>query len=486
MTNTSAAPAAGLPVTPVKTGASPALKFFLVGLMVLLLGIPLLSIYALIWDRKNTASQVQTDIVAGWGRAQNLNGPYLIVPFNRRITETIEDAGKQRQIERIVRDALIIAPSKLSIDAQLAPERRKRTLFESIVYSADIAVSGQYAMPDLRPLGVRADQLEWQNGYILLAYDDAVGLGGSIPRLQVAGRTLEFEPANREVTLGGVSMLSGLDATVLQSAPITFSGRLKVKGSSNFGIAAVAKEMDVRLRSSWPSPSFNNGFLPDKRTVDGKGFDSNWKLSYLALNRPIVGISSGANPTVRSEGGAEYASDSARKTDGSYTPSYAASQSVSAGVSLINPVDLYGQVGRAVKYGFLFLGLTFLVFFLYDVVAGRPISTVAYALVGLALVIFFVLLLAFAEYISFTPAYVLASVACIGLIAAYSKSILGTWQRAGVIAGVLSLLYAFLYVLLQLDEYALLIGSVALFVSLAVLMYATRNVDWKQRRAATA
>jgi inner membrane protein len=471
-----------VPPAAAKTGASPALKFFLIGLMVLLLGIPLLSVYALLWDRKTTAEKVQTDIVAGWGRAQNLNGPYLVVPFNRRISEMVGEAGKERRVERIVRDALIIAPSTLSIDANLSPERRKRTLFESIVYTADIDVRGAYSMPDLNPLGVTADQLEWQNGYILMAFDDAVGLGGSIPKLSVAGRTLEFEPANREVTLGGVSLLSGMDATALQTAPISFSGKIAVKGSSNFGVAAVAKEMDVRLRSPWPSPSFNNGFLPDKRTIDTKGFDSTWKLSYLALNRPIVGISSGANPTVRSEAGGD---DMYRaKAASSYEPTYTASQSVSAGVSLINPVDLYGQVGRAVKYGFLFLGLTFLVFFLYDVVAGRAISSVAYALVGLGLVIFFVLLLAFAEYISFTPAYIIASVACIGLIAAYSKSVLGNWQRAGVIAGVLSLLYAFLYVLLQLDEYALLIGSVALFLSLAVLMYATRNVDWKQRKTA--
>lgn len=471
MENTPAASAAVLPASPAKAGASPALKFFLIGLMVLVLGIPLLSMYLLVWDRKNTAAQVQTDIVAGWGRAQNLNGPYLVIPFNKRVTEMVGDAGKERQVARIVRDALIIAPSKLSVDADLAPERRKRTLFESIVYSARIAVSGQYAMPDLRPLGVTAAQLEWQNGYILLAYDDAVGLGGSIPRMQVAGRTLEFEPANREVSLGGVSMLSGLDATGLQAAPIAFSGELRVKGSSAFGIAAVAREMDVRLRSSWPSPSFNNGFLPDTRKVDGTGFDSRWKLSYLALNRPIVGLSSGANPSVSSAGGG-----------GSPAAAYAPGQFVSAGVSLINPVDLYGQVGRAVKYGFLFLGLTFLVFFLYDVVGGRAISSVAYALVGLALIIFFVLLLAFAEYISFTPAYLIAAAACIGLIGAYSKSVLGNWQRAGVITGVLALLYAFLYVLLQLDDYALLIGSVALFCALAVLMYATRNVDWRQRK----
>ncbi len=465
-----------------KPGASPALKFFLIGLMVLLLGIPLLSMYLLVWDRKDTSQKVQRDIVAGWGQTQNLNGPYLVVPFNRRVVEVVTDNGKQRRVENIVRDALVLAPATLALDATLAPEVRKRTLFESVVYTASVGVKGNFTMPNLRPLGVTAEQLEWQNGYILVGFDDAVGLGGAIPQMTVGGKTLEFEPANREVTLGGVSLLSTVDAASLASAPISFSGTLKVKGSSSFGIAAVAREMDVRLKSSWPSPSFNNGFLPDTRTINAQGFDSQWKLSYLALNRPIVGLSSGANPTVRSEGnGVDY---DRKASAGSYTPSYTASQSVSAGVSLINPVDLYGQVGRAVKYGFLFLGLTFLVFFLYDVVAGKPISSVAYALVGLALVIFFVLLLAFAEYISFTPAYLVASVACIGLIAAYSKSVLGTWQRAGVIAGVLSLLYAFLYVLLQLDEYALLIGSVALFAALAVLMYATRNVDWKQRKAA--
>jgi inner membrane protein len=472
------------PSLPVKTGTSPALKFFLVALMVLLLGIPLLMVHLLVWDRKNTSGQVQSDIVAGWGRTQNLNGPYLVVPFNRRVIEVVNENGKQRRVENIVRDALVLAPAQLKIDAGLMPERRKRTLFESVVYTANINMAGQFSMPDLQPLGVTIEQLEWRNGYLLFAFDDAVGLGGTIPKLKVGDKLLEFEPANREVALGGVSLLSGVDATSLATAPISFSGDVSVKGSTSFGVAAVAKEMAVRLHSSWPSPSFNNGFLPDARTVESKGFESNWKLSYLALNRPISGLMSGANPTVRSEGAAaaDYAVDAARA--GKFSSGMSASSSVSAGVSLINPVDLYGQVGRAVKYGFLFLGLTFLVFFLYDIVGGRPISSVAYALVGIALVLFFVLLLAFAEYISFTPAYLVASLACIGLISAYAKSILGTWARAGVIAGVLGLLYAFLYVLLQLDEYALLIGSVALFAALAVLMYVTRNVDWKQRRVA--
>jgi inner membrane protein len=465
-----------------KVSASPAAKFFLIGLLLLLLGIPLLSVHLLVWDRKTTAAKVQSDIVAGWGATQNLNGPYLVIPFNRRVVQTTQDNGKAIRSEGFERDALVLAPEQLTIDAQLAPERRKRSLFESIVYTATIDLGGRFVMPKSPALGLGAEPLEWQNAYILLAIDDSIGLGGHRPGLTLAGQKLEFEPANREVTLGGVSLLAGTDATTLPTAPMAFSSQLRIKGSNSFGVSALGKSMTVRLRSPWPSPSFNNGILPDTRSVSAQGFDSQWTISYLALNRPVVGLASGANPLVRSEA-ANNGSRAASESTSKYAPSLAARDHVSAGVSLINPVDLYGQVGRAIKYGFLFLGFTFLLFFLYDVVANCAVSSVAYALVGLGLVLFFVLLLAFAEYIGFTPAYGLASLACIGLISAYAKAVLTSWARAGVIAAALSLLYGFLYVLLQLDDYALLVGAVAMFAALAALMYATRHVDWRRRPA---
>ncbi len=203
--------------------------------------------------------------------------------------------------------------------------------------------------------------------------------------------------------------------------------------------------------SKWPHPSFTGALLPDSRSISDQGFSARWSTSHIAGNRPLV----------------ERASAMTGPAEGELPI---------AGVKLIKPVDLYGQVERSLKYGILFIALTFLTFFTYDVTGRRKVPMLAYALVGLGLVLFFLLLLALAEYIGFAPAYLLAATALIGLISAYSKAVLGGPARGAVIGGVLTLLYGVLFVLLRPEDYGLLLGSLVLFAALSVLMYVTRNV----------
>jgi len=222
-------------------------------------------------------------------------------------------------------------------------------------------------------------------------------------------------------------------------------------------LAPRAGETHWKVTSPWPSPSFTGGFLPEQREVTKEGFSAQYRIGNLALGRSLLFVESDG---ATASGGDRSASDSV------------------AGVDLMEPVNLYSQVDRATKYGFLFIGFTFLAYLLFDIIGGVRVAAIEYLLAGPALVLFFVLLLAFAEVIGFTPAYVLAAGAIAGLNTAYSSAVLRSWRRGGVIGGILAGLYAMLYILLSLEAYALLIGSLLLLVALAGTMYVTRKLDW--------
>jgi inner membrane protein len=235
------------------------------------------------------------------------------------------------------------------------------------------------------------------------------------------------------------------------------------------------------VRSSWPSPSFGGEFLPAPPHVGKNGFSANYQIGNLALGRSLVstGDPGAANIVERVP---PPSATSSGKVSAAAAPDAGAVQT--AQISLIQPVDLYSMVNRATKYGFLFIGFTFLALLMFDVIGGVSVSAVEYLLMGAALILFFVLLLAFAEVIGFTLAYVLAAAAIAGLNTAYSAAVLGSWRRAGFMGGLLAGLYAVLYILLSLEAYSLLIGSLLLFAALAGVMYATRRIDWGAPRPA--
>ena len=228
------------------------------------------------------------------------------------------------------------------------------------------------------------------------------------------------------------------------------------------------------VSSAWKSPSFGGAFLPESRSIGAGGFKASYTVDKLALGQPPVASEDQTPPMIDS--GAD---------DGSSRMAYPAAVAPGGGaqaravtIGLVEPVNLYSKVDRSVKYGFLFIGFTFLAFLLFDVVGGAAVAAAEYLLTGAGLVLFFVLLLAFAEVIGFTAAYLLASGAIIGLLTAYSAAVLKSWKRGRFIGAMLVGLYALLFVLLNLEAWSLLIGSVLLFAALAGVMYATRNVEW--------
>jgi inner membrane protein len=446
---------------------SPGGKLGIVILIGALLAIPLFSIYLLNWDRQNQSETASNSIVEGWGGPQVIAGPVLVVPYEAQTTETVEEGGKQVTKTSTVWKELVLSPETSTLDTKIAPERRKRSIYEAVVYETTLKGQAKFVMPtDLERIGVPVASLVFNRAEIRFGLSDARGLFGTPPAVRIAGKALKLEPGHGLGATNGSGFFAWHDASALPSGPMIADFDYRFRGSDSVTLAPRAGDTTWKVTSPWPSPSFQGGFLPTTRKVGADGFTATYRVGNLALGQSLVNAN---------DDNVQAASDS--KGRSSYVETAGPSQGA-ARISLVQPVDVYSQVERATKYGFLFIGFTFLALLMFDVIGGVRVAGVEYLLVGVGLVLFFALLLAFAEVIGFTFAYIAASAGIIGLITAYSAAVLKSWKRAGYIGGLLTALYAVLYILLSLEAYSLLIGSLMLFVALAGVMYVTRKLDW--------
>jgi len=312
---------------------------------------------------------------------------------------------------------------------------------------------------------------------------DARGLtkGGT---LKANGQSLPVQPGKGPGATSGQGFFAFLPWN--GEGALTVDYAFGLRGSGSLSLVPRGGQTRWDVSSSWPNPSFSGAFLPETRSVGGEGFKAGFTVDKLALGQAPVATEDPGPPMI-DDGSGNYAPvmvQEAAMASSASNPASGSAVEVIGGparavtVGLIEPVNLYSKVDRAVKYGFLFIGFTFLAFLLFDIVGGARVAAAEYLMTGAGLVLFFVLLLAFAEVIGFTAAYLVASAAIIGLLTAYSAAVLKSWRRARFIGALLLGLYALLYVLLSLEAWSLLIGSILLFVALAGVMYATRNVEW--------
>lgn len=458
---------------------SPGIRLLFVGLVGAVLIVPLLLVYALVYDRQDQSRTAQAAINAGWGGAQVLSGPVVVVPFRTTQVqnETIDGKPVQRVVE--VEKLLYVSPVKNRVRTSIDPQERRKSIYRSVLFTAQVKGEAAFALPrDLERFGVTRERLMWDRAEVRLGASDARGLtaGGTI---RANGHPLEVQPGRGPAASGG----QGFFAFV----PWDGQGRLRIdyalgiRGSRGVSLVPRGGLTQWHVTSTWPNPSFAGSFLPDRSNVSDKGFSAEYRIDKLALGQPAVAMQDVGMPVLSGQYGAMEAVE--RVTTAGDVAAGGAAEVVGAqghaiSVDLIEPVDLYSKVDRAVKYGFLFIGFTFLAFFLFDVVGGARVAAAEYLLTGAGLVLFFVMLLAFAEVIGFTLAYLVASGAVIGLLTAYSAAVLKSWKRARFIGALLVGLYALLFVLLNLEAWSLLIGSVLLFAALAGVMYTTRKVDW--------
>jgi inner membrane protein len=435
---------------------TPAMKLLLPLLIGALLAIPIFAVYLLVYDRQEQSATAQASIAQGWGGPQVIAGPVLVIPYSKQTSEVVTEGTKQVTKTSTSWHELTLSPDTTDLRTDLKPSVRNRSIYDVVVYEAHNRGSARFSLPaDLQRFGIAPETLALDRAQIRFGIKDARGLFGPPPTVTIGGKPLSLQPGNGMRETGGSGFFAWFDAGELRGRPVGATFDYAVRGNASLALVPGGGDTRWHVQSSWRSPSFQGGFLPAEKTLAGTGFTATWRVGNLALGSALVESDRGKGDLPE-----------------------AASDDHEARVDLVTPVDLYSQVNRSVKYGFLFVGFTFLAFLMFDVIGGVKVSAIEYGLVGSGLVLFFVMLLAFAEVIGFTPAYAVAGGAIVSLLTAYSAAVLGSWRRSLFIGALIAALYGVLYVLLSLEDMALLAGSVMLFVALAAVMYLTRSIDW--------
>ncbi|HEY5971582.1 MAG TPA: cell envelope integrity protein CreD [Pseudoxanthomonas sp.] len=442
------------------------LRFLTVGGLVLLLLIPLMMIRGTIQDRQRYRAQAVERVSQSMAGPQQVVGPLRVVPWkeSRLVTET-DATGKPVQRLQPVEGYLFQTPKALDVSGGLVPDTRRIGLYSVRTFEWKAHLEAGFDPLALTVVPGR----EYGEPYLVLGLADVRGLVGT-PDLKVDNRPLALESGTGAMSerLGGVHAKLPLTAGAALPAS-RVAANFRLSGTQSLGIAPIADNNKITLGSTWPHPLFAGRFLPNKRTIGVSGFSAEWEISAMAsAAQSQLEKGEGLLTRIGRAKHAGYDSDE---------------ESVAAGidsiqVSLVDPVDVYTQADRASKYGILFVILTFVGFGLFELIKRLPIHPLQYLLVGLALAIFFLLLLSLSEHIAFWQAYLVSAVACIGLQFVYLSGVLKSWGRAAGFAAMLTALYGVLYNLLISEDNALLMGSLLLFGILAAIMWITRKVDW--------
>lgn len=437
---------------------STVLKMAAVAVLVLLLLIPLSMVRSVLNERLQRRESAVREITSTWGDEQVLFGPVLIVPFKYR-QKSWNDRYIDGRVERVEADEIVqcsayFLPADFKAEGRLEPGQLHRGIYKAVVYSGTLNFSGVFAKPSFEEWGLDVQQILWNEAEIAVAITDLRGAKESL-HVSLDGREVPLMPGSRlDGFKGGVYGRAGTLGGDGEAIP--FSMSLTLNGSRGLRFAPAGVNNDVRLSSNWPDPSFQGAFLPAERNVNPGGFTARWKVSYYGRSYPQQWTS---------------------KTP----PDAAAVASSLFGVDLVPVMDSYRYVERSIKYGILLIVLLFTAFFLFEILSSVRVHPFQYTLVGVALCLFYLILLALSEVIPFTAAYWTGAAMAMLMVALYSAKVLRSARRGCLVGLGLVLVYAFLFIILRMQDYALLVGTAGLFLVLAVVMFVTRNIDWYAR-----
>jgi len=427
-------------------------KLAFIGLLIILLLIPSALVQNLIQERSQRQDETEKQVSDQYSGEQLIQGPVLVIPYKKQLKET-DNTGKD--VTKEVINNLFVLPNELDYNANVSPDILHRGIFEVVVYNGTVKVSGNFIKADLGSLSITADQLMPEKAKLIFSISDLKGLKTN-PQLKIAGQTATAEPAFGDTVFSnGLQVAVNLSGMMDKTIPFEFN--LDLKGSEELSFLHLGKTTDVIVKGNWGSPSFDGRYLPDTRNIDTKAntFDAKWRMLYY--NRPFP---------------QQWVDDlnvlKTKKAD-----------DATFGVKLRLPVDQYQKTTRSSKYAILIIMLTFISLFLTEMISKHRIHVFNYVLIGAAMIVYYTLLLSFSEQVGFTLAYLIASAATVILVAAFLRSLIKNLKTTGLFALILSLFYAFIYVIIQLEDLALLVGSVALFLVVAILMYFSRKINWQ-------
>jgi inner membrane protein len=409
--------------------------------------VPITMIWTLVYERTARRDETVRLISEEWGRPQQFAGPVLVVPFRTFIERP--NAPKE-----IVEDRATFLPEQLQIDATVTPEIRRRGLFGVPVYRSAIRLSGRFAPPRITRVSADTAEIRGEDAQLAVALSDPRGIAGPV-QLTWAGTPHAMRGGLPDQTLGSAGISVRVPVRPEIDALLPFTMVLEINGTKSIRIVPIADETSITMRSPWKHPGFQGSPLPYRHEIGADGFTAEWRVPQFGHGFPSVWRS-----TRKSDGLAQALVDA------------------EVGVTLIQPVDIYQRASRAMKYAALFIVMTFVVAFLWEIIGSVLIHPIQYLFIGFALCVFYLLVLALSEHVGFDWAYVASSLATIGLITWYWQWVIHARGRAIWMLATLSTLYGFLYLLLRAEDMALLAGAVGLFVMLALVMFLTRKVDW--------
>lgn len=430
-------------------------KIITIVILILLLLVPITWVKSLIREREMYSNEVKLEISDKWGHAQTIRGPVLTVPYYKLVeieeNYTNPTTQKTEKVKRIrkVKETAYFLPETLDVGGEVLPEIRSRGIYKVIVYSSDVEIKGQFQKPDFEKLKLGDDiEIIWKEAAVSIGIPDMRGIRNNI-NLKWNNDIFATEPGSRAdaIIKSGVSTQVKLDDE--QKGNYAFSFHLKLNGSGELYFSPLGKTTEVSLQSKWSSPKFTGAFLPEPRNVNDEGFTASWKVLHVNRNFPQQWINN-----QYSTQGSEF------------------------GVELLLPVDQYQKTMRSVKYAIMFIALTFMVFLFIEILNKKRIHPIQYILVSLGIVLFYSLLTSLSEQISFGVSYCISATAIIALITTYIHLIFKQAKITLTLLSLLIVLYVFLFTLLQLQDYALLLGNIGLFIALAVIMFSSRKIDW--------
>lgn len=425
------------------------IRLITIGIIILLLLIPVSMVEHLIIEREARQEEAIQEVSSKWGEQQTIRGLVLNVPYKTyaKVYEG-EKTDKFKLVES--REYAHFLPEVLNISGDISPEIRYRGLYEVIVYNSKINLKGNFISPSFAEWKIDNANILWEQATLSLGLSDLRSIQENIS-VKWNDQQLFFNPGveSNDVIENGISTRLALDHSDSIPKKYDFSLALNFNGSSSLNFIPLGKSTKVNIKSKWKNPSFDGAFLPDEREINEEGFSASWDV--LHLNRSYPQSFKGA------VGGIDESS---------------------FGVNLIVPVDEYQKSMRSAKYAVMFITLTFLIFFFVQILNGVKIHPIQYIIVGLALCVFYTLLIALSEHIAFKFSYLIASVSIISLITLYAKSIFDNKKLTRLIFLILTALYIFIYSIIQMEDYALLMGSIGLFIVLVTIMHLSRKIDW--------
>jgi inner membrane protein len=451
------------------------LKAIVVVVLVLLMLIPVNMVTSLVEERQSYKEVVKNDIAAQWGGCQHLTGPILVLPY-------LKKPALEKENGTAILSYAYFLPDEYSIEGLMKIEPRSRGIYEVLCYKSNLQVKGSFVFPDYRKLRLEPESVLWNEAFLLVG----------VPYLQGIKKSAAFNiNGKQEEIIAGVSindvipteeltdntdgqkdnrLLSqanwGADGVVASGFAVkmpinridanekfNFDFNLVLDGTDALLFTPIGKRTSIHLTSEYGNIGFAGSFLPNTSKVDSKGFDAQWNV--FDYNRNFPQMWQGKNALM---------------------------QNACVGVNLLLPIDQYQKNMRSVKYAIIFIALTFTIFFMVEHTGKKTIHPLQYLLVSFALVLFYSLLLAFSEHIGFDWAYLISALAIICLITAYSHTIFKNKRSVAYMGIFLSVLYMFLYIVVRLEDMALLLGSIGLFITLASVMYASRKINWYNER----